>query len=94
MVEGVAKAIAEQATGTEQIARAVTDVRGRVREIVQSTAAQTKAVAATATDLGTLARDLTEVRQAHVTQATAIVEIAGVLADVRGANVGNGSRAS
>jgi methyl-accepting chemotaxis protein len=76
-VKALSRSTTEQVTATEQIGQAMRDVRGRVREITTALAAQAKSALLSATDVATVAREVSLLREANVEQAGIVAGLAG-----------------
>ena len=91
-VAAMARVSADQAVASEQISKAVVDMRVNAREIVTAVAQQAKTSLGVATDVGAVAARIGKVRLANVEQAEAIEGLTVALAAQRsGAPDGAGS---
>jgi methyl-accepting chemotaxis protein len=78
-VAAVARASAEQAAMSEQIARAVEDMRGRAREISTTTAQQARGTANTAGEVREVASRLTQLSRMQGEQAEQLTRLSTLL---------------
>jgi hypothetical protein len=78
-VATVARATAEQATMSEQIARAVDDMRGRAREIVSTTAQQARLALGTANEVRELAGSVGQLARVHAEQSENVARVSTLL---------------
>ena len=76
----VRKGNGEQTRASEQIATAVSDMRGRVRETVSASAIQAKGVAVFGREMESLSAQIGRVRAANLSQAETIAALGTSLA--------------
>jgi hypothetical protein len=82
-MHAISKNVTEQATSSQQIAVAMTEMRGQAREIATGLSLQTKVAAAVARDVASLAPDAQFLRKV-VEQAASADGVAGALAESNG----------
>jgi methyl-accepting chemotaxis protein len=75
----VARATTEQASMSEQIARAVEDMRARARELATTTAQQARSTAHTAGEVKEVTTRLTQLTRMHNEQVEHLARLNGVL---------------
>jgi methyl-accepting chemotaxis protein len=84
-LQTVARSIGEQRKASEQLVEAVTDVRSRSRELHKAIAQQVEVAGTVAGDLGSVVVEMSEIRQANVSQAEAVADLSSMLARLEGA---------
>jgi methyl-accepting chemotaxis protein len=82
-MHAISRNVTEQATSSQQIAVAMTEMRGQAREIATGLSLQTKVAAAVARDVASLAPDAQFLRKV-VEQAANADGVAGALAESNG----------
>ncbi len=80
-IAAMRKANGEQATASEQIASAVADMRGRIRETVSASGLQAKGVATFGREMESLLTQIARVRVVNSSQAEAVANVSVTLAN-------------
>jgi len=79
----VARATAEQAVTTEEIARGMADMRKKMREVATVTASQAKRAAAVAVDVKDVGAKITQIARADAEQAGAMSALSAAMTEGR-----------
>ncbi len=83
-IAAVRHAHAEQSTAGEQIATAVNDIRGRLRETVAASAQQAKGVALFGREMQSLSSQIAKIRNTNLSQAEAVLALNASAVDASG----------